>query len=72
MVTSLENLNIASPDTPCHGIHYEREDEQETPGSKEDGLHLEGNYHHGATQDSVESFHRWSMLLANRRAYASE
>ena len=33
-------------------------------GSEEYGIHLAGNYHHGATQDPVENFHRWPMLPA--------
>ena len=32
-------------------------------GNEEDGVHMEGNiFHHGATQDPVESFHRWPTL----------
>ena len=31
--------------------------------------HPAGNCHHGATQDPVESFHRWPMLPVSRRAY---
>ena len=37
-------------------------------GSEVDGVHLVGNCHHGATQDPVESFRRWPMLSASRRA----
>ena len=37
-------------------------------GNEEDGIHLVGNCHHGARQDPVESFRRWSMLSASRRA----
>ena len=32
------------------------------------GVHLAGNCHYGTTQDPVESFHRWPMLPASRRA----
>ena len=35
--------------------------------SEEDG-YLAGNCHHGAAQDPVESFDRWPMLPASRRA----
>ena len=41
-------------------------------GSEEDGVHLAGNCHHGATQDPVESFNRWPMLPASRRASVSK
>ncbi len=37
-------------------------------GSEEDGVHLAGNCNHGAAQDPVESFDRWPMLPASRRA----
>ena len=37
-------------------------------GSEEDGVHLAGNCHPGAAQDPLESFDRWPMLPASRRA----
>ena len=42
-------------------------------GSEEDGVHVAGNcnhayIYHGAAQDPVESFDRWPMLPASRRA----
>ena len=37
-------------------------------GSEEDGVHLAENCNHDTAQDPVESFDRWPMLLASRRA----
>ena len=36
--------------------------------SEGDGVHLAGNCHPGPAQDPVESFDRWPMLPAGRRA----
>ena len=33
------------------------------------GLHQAGDCHHGATQDPVDSFHRWLMLPGTQQVY---
>ena len=37
-------------------------------GSEDDGVHLAGTCHPSAAQNPVESFDRWPMLPASRRA----